>query len=200
MWHADTKKIDKNTLHVCLYDDIPGKCLSFAEVSHLAQEETKFRSWFTQQLKETPMDAYFWEAPPVTRKSFARDFEYVLINAPSLSRFQPDPLAFGDQFNDAASEIVVFRNLGRDAILVAPVPLKRDNDYAHLAAFLRSAPKTQIDALWKGVFKTLAHVLTDKPVWVSTSGLGVAWLHIRLDSIPKYYNYRPYKRLGKNVA
>jgi hypothetical protein len=29
-------------------------------------------------------------------------------------------------------------------------------------------------------------------MWLSTSGLGVAWLHIRLDSTPKYYQHQPY--------
>jgi hypothetical protein len=28
--------------------------------------------------------------------------------------------------------------------------------------------------------------------WISTSGLGVPWVHVRLDSYPKYYQYRPY--------
>jgi hypothetical protein len=32
-------------------------------------------------------------------------------------------------------------------------------------------------------------------MWVSTSGLGVYWLYIRLDSFPKYYNFQPYKTL-----
>mmetsp|Transcript_9405 Transcript_9405/g.21189 ORF Transcript_9405/g.21189 Transcript_9405/m.21189 type:complete len:541 (+) Transcript_9405:444-2066(+) len=27
------------------------------------------------------------------------------------------------------------------------------------------------------------------PVWLSTSGMGVPWLHVRLDSSPKYYTY-----------
>lgn len=32
-------------------------------------------------------------------------------------------------------------------------------------------------------------------LWCSTSGLGVYWLHIRLDQYPKYYTYRPYKQV-----
>ncbi len=31
-----------------------------------------------------------------------------------------------------------------------------------------------------------------KPVWFSTSGMGVAWLHFRLDKRPKYYTYRAF--------
>lgn len=32
-----------------------------------------------------------------------------------------------------------------------------------------------------------------KKYWISTSGLGVSWLHIRIDTYPKYYNYEEYK-------
>lgn len=33
----------------------------------------------------------------------------------------------------------------------------------------------------------------DAPLWVSTSGLGVPWLHVRLDDAPKYYTHRPFR-------
>ncbi len=35
--------------------------------------------------------------------------------------------------------------------------------------------------------------VSDKPVWLSTAGGGVPWLHVRLDNRPKYYSYRPYR-------
>lgn len=34
--------------------------------------------------------------------------------------------------------------------------------------------------------------LNDAPIWLNTAGAGVPWLHIRLDSRPKYYRYQPY--------
>lgn len=42
-----------------------------------------------------------------------------------------------------------------------------------------------------------SHGGTPVPLWVSTSGLGVSWLHVRLDSRPKYYTYAPYKQPGQ---
>jgi NADH:ubiquinone oxidoreductase subunit len=33
----------------------------------------------------------------------------------------------------------------------------------------------------------------EQPVWLSTAGMGVAWLHVRLDDRPKYYGYSPYR-------
>ena len=42
--------------------------------------------------------------------------------------------------------------------------------------------------------------LTEDSVWLSTSGLGVYWLHVRLDSRPKYYTYEPYKRQAGKIG
>ena len=35
---------------------------------------------------------------------------------------------------------------------------------------------------------------SELPVWVSTNGDGVAWLHVRIDERPKYYAYAPYRK------
>ncbi|MFO1021395.1 MAG: hypothetical protein U0903_11970 [Planctomycetales bacterium] len=32
-----------------------------------------------------------------------------------------------------------------------------------------------------------------KPVWLSTAGAGVPWLHVHLDDQPKYYSHAPYR-------
>ena len=34
-----------------------------------------------------------------------------------------------------------------------------------------------------------------KKVWMSTSGLGVYWLHVRLDSRPKYYQFAEFANM-----
>ena len=33
-----------------------------------------------------------------------------------------------------------------------------------------------------------------EPVWLSTAGAGVPWLHVRLDDRPKYYGFGPYRQ------
>jgi hypothetical protein len=35
--------------------------------------------------------------------------------------------------------------------------------------------------------------LGEQPLWLSTAGTGIFWLHVRLDSRPKYYTYQPYR-------
>jgi hypothetical protein len=94
--------------------------------------------------------------------------------------------------------------------------------YAHLANFVRQAPTHQVTGLWQMAASAYLEALQPsknsnedgsisstgrrkinikkqktssgaaKPVWFSTSGMGVAWLHFRLDQRPKYYTYRAF--------
>ena len=90
----------------------------------------------------------------------------------------------------------MFENLGKDAILVVPSPLGSEPAYSHLAAFIRYAPENQRHLLWRIVGQTVQNEISARPLWVSTAGGGVDWLHVRLDSRPKYYGYAPYKCIG----
>ncbi len=102
---------------------------------------------------------------------------------------------FAAYFDEAPDEdVIVFPNLGGDAVLVVPCPRGPDEHYPHLAAFLRNAPQRQTRALWQRTAQEMLRSVGERPVWLSTAGGGVAWLHIRLDSRPKYYSHAPYRR------
>jgi hypothetical protein len=112
-----------------------------------------------------------------------------------------DPHAFAQHLNtDCEGAGCVFTNLGGDATLVAPKQQQTKTDiYGHCAAFVRGASQEQIVGMWRLVAQTFVKRLnkkdiTPKPVWFSTAGTGIAWLHFRFDSRPKYYLYRPFKR------
>jgi hypothetical protein len=107
---------------------------------------------------------------------------------------RPDPEAFAAHFPKGVDGIVTFPNLGADAILVVPCPLAKSSAYGHLAAFVRHAPDAQRHALWQAVAAAMAQRIGDRPVWLSTAGAGVSWLHVRLDDRPKYYGFEPYRR------
>lgn len=102
--------------------------------------------------------------------------------------------------------VCAFPNLGKDAKLISPIPQPgiEDTTYSHLISFLRSGPKEQITQFWKLSAKTYIDELKYKHermnenagTWFSTNGMGVSWLHLRLDSVPKYYSYRPFTTLG----
>lgn len=69
---------------------------------------------------------------------------------------------------------------------------------------MRGAKDGHIAEFWRAVSGAvqaeLAEAATqggrgaDRKLWLSTSGLGVSWLHVRVDSVPKYYNFEEYKR------
>ena len=162
--------------------------------------------------------AFFFECPAVSASTLQRDFEFVLVPSKALETAKADSMAFrehllkGDDYND----IVAFPNIGCDATLVVPCsrvllssgindsqlsPSPDSNadsgsGYAHLASFTMSAPPDQANRLWQRVFEELRVKLAQnecEKVWLSTSGLGVPWLHIRLDSVPKYYHWKAYR-------
>jgi hypothetical protein len=152
-----------------------------------------FAQTFARTLADVPYRAFFWETPPVTVSSLDRPFECVLIDSPQLARITADPSPFAAHFAATPNaDIVTFANLGGDATLIVPCPRDRPGVYPHLATFVRQGPPTQVRALWRHLALAIRATLTASPLWVSTAGLGVDWLHLRLDSAPKYYRHRPY--------
>ncbi|MEO0457633.1 MAG: hypothetical protein AAF152_13785 [Cyanobacteria bacterium P01_A01_bin.114] len=200
MWASKIKALDKTIdtgkgNQISIWQD--NQQITYQAVIELWQTESEFCEFFSTLLAEAPFDAYFWETPPVTLSSITQPFECVLIDSPQLAKRQPDLHAFAAHFQESQKynqAIVTFESLGKDALLVAPCPQSDSATYPHLAAFLRWGPAAQRRQLWQQVGQLVAQKIGAHPLWLSTSGLGVAWLHVRLDSRPKYYCYRPYRR------
>jgi hypothetical protein len=191
MWVAHTEQLDKGyTIKTAI--TLAGAPIPYADVLHSWQQDTVFRTFFTELLAAAPFTAFRWETPPVTATTVNRPFEFVLLNAPGLAK-SADADAFAEHFPAAPDGVVTFANLGRDATLVVPCPSPVSSAYSHLGAFVRHAPPAQQHALWRQVGAAMQRRLNDKPVWLSTAGAGVAWLHVRLDDRPKYYGYAPYR-------
>jgi hypothetical protein len=165
-------------------------------VLRLWQGDEPFRTFFISLLADAPFAGFRWETPPTTSTTADRPFEFVVLDAPRIDR-TPDTRAFAERFQSAHSgeRVIAFPNLGNDAVLVVPLPMDQRPaaDYVHLAAFVRRAPAEQVHELWRVVGAALEARLSDQPVWLSTAGMGVAWLHVRLDSRPKYYGFDEYR-------
>lgn len=180
---------DGRIQHVQLLDE--ERPFTTAQILQKWQNDQSFRAFFIELLAAAPFAAYFWETPPLTQAMLARPFEFVLVEASSLANAPAQRRAFANYFND--EPVVDFPNLGGDAHLVVPCPQAAGADYAHLAVFSRSAPSAQQHHFWQRVGAAVTNHVGERPLWVSTSGLGVYWLHVRLDSRPKYYTFRPYR-------
>ena len=195
MWGRQVEELDQGrTLHTRIVQH--GRPLSFSAAIELLHINQAFRTFLVSVLTDCPFKGYFWEAPPVSRDTLDRPFEFVQLDGPVLCSLTPDPSSFDNQFRSVAeADVVSFANLSADAWLVVPCPIVEAAAYPHLASFLRLAPEHQIDALWSrlGVDFAQQLALHSNRLWLSTAGTGVPWLHIRLDSRPKYYQFNAYR-------
>lgn len=164
--------------------------MTMRELFEALEQGAEFADAHTGLLAATPFDGFFLEHPPVTLATFDRPAELVLVDGPALARLVPDPTPFGAKIE--AADVVAFPNRGGDATLVVPRPIGPPEAYTHLAAFLRKAPRAQVRLFWQTVARTLREHLGPEPRWLSTAGMGVSWLHARIDTRPKYYRHRPY--------
>ena len=171
--------------------------LSFAEVVDLWQTDAGFREHFNSILADSPFAGFRWETPAVCSETVESPFEFVLVQADGFAKRKSDPVTYDGYFDDSGegAGIVSFQNLSRTSTLIVPSPRTDSDVYGHLAAFVRGAPASQIDGLWELVGRQVSEKISAKPIWVSTAGGGVAWLHVRIDNRPKYYSHAEYRKL-----
>lgn len=156
------------------------------------RDDAAFREAWNEGLAEIPFRTYRWETPRTTLANLDAPFEAVVVDAPTLDRNQS--WAAFDEHGTSAPVITV-PNLRGDALLVVPTPQSEEHCYCHLARFVRAAPAQQRDAFWHAVADAVLERVQTRPVWLSTAGGGVPWLHVRLDDRPKYYAYAPYREV-----
>ena len=190
MWKFQTTSLPNQTSQYKITQQ--DQLITVADFISLLQVSTEFIDFYVEGLKMSPYEGYFWEVPPMTEKQLHKSFEFVLVNSPSLPRVKPSKLAF-QQYFDKDKLVVDFPNLSGDAHLVVPTPRGEDQVYTHLANFVRLASEDQIFAFWQAVGKAYKIAMDSNSKWLSTAGLGVYWLHVRIDTRPKYYRHQLYK-------
>ena len=200
MWSVKSVELDQHIHKINLFEG--ESLLSYEVVINYWLESTEFRNFYFSVLSDSPFDAFFWEHPPVSNLNIKQVYEFVLVPSPQLSNVNADLSPFQEKFNSRRSNesVLAFENLGRDAELIVPCPVMEKNIYAHFASFIRNAPENQKHDLFRILASALGKRISSKPTWLSTSGLGVYWLHIRLDSRPKYYSYQLYRRLDETQS
>jgi len=170
-----------------------GRPLSTADVLARWRDDAAFREFFSGALIANDYPGFFWEMPPLSRQTAGSPFECATIRDDSLALVRADDSDFAEHLKAAFGPVAVFPNLGGDALLIAPRSISDSDCYGHIAAFLRGAPAAQQQALFCAIGREAEKLLgAGRRFWISTSGLGVPWLHVRLDSYPKYYQHRPY--------
>jgi hypothetical protein len=186
--------------------DASERQLVWGEVLDLWRSSPEFALEFQRTLARSPHAAFHWETPPLSLASRSTAvFECVTLPAPHLEGIASDPRVFATHIGGAlqgSGRAVSFPNLGGDATLVSPcedaraVSTRDLGAYSQLAQFARHASAEQAVVFWRATAKAvddlIARGAAAKPIWVSTEGSGVAWLHVRLDARPKYFHWSKY--------
>jgi len=171
-------------------------------VAWLRDDASELRKLLARVFRVLPYTAFFWECSPVSPATAgARWFEFVALPAPALEAARADSRPFAehlDQYRGLAAART-FANLRGDSMLVAPTMAQMQDPaaYTHIARFFREAPEAQQMILLREVGVAIDQALQtlgeSTNLWVSTAGLNVYWLSVRLDPKPKYYQHKAYK-------
>jgi hypothetical protein len=171
-----------------------GASLRWRTFAEALQRADELRGVLIEALASAEHAAYFFECAPWLA-GLDPAVEWVLVPTRAFDVTTPDPSSFRDLLQGAV-HVTTFANLRGDATLVVPTEDADRAVYGHLASFVRAAPRAQVDALFVAVGAALEAVRarSKDTLWLSTAGLGVDWLHVRIDSRPKYYRHGPYKQ------
>lgn len=165
--------------------------MSFARFLTALRDDPRFCLFFNDALAACRHAAFRWELPRLDSGTLEQPFECVLVPAQGLAR-AANPRPFERELR-GEGDVVIFQNIGGDATLIVPTARTTGCDYAHLASFSRGASREQVCSFWSAVGGHTLALCASRPVWLSTAGAGVAWLHVRLDERPKYYAHHPYR-------
>lgn len=189
-WWVERWGEDRGDAH-CVRRD--GQQLRWSELRVGLEREPHVRAVLTEAIRSYDAEALYWECTP-WKPDADPLFEMMIIPTRAMVKRATNGAAFEEHF-DGSALVHTFPSLGRDAELVVPAPLGRTDTFGHLASWIRSADEQQVDALWIAVGNAIAewNAQDRGTLWVSTAGGGVPWLHVRLDSRPKYYKHAPYR-------
>lgn len=190
MWSYNLTPLAPDTHQYQILDN--GEVLSNRQFLSLLQSTGSFIQFFNKLLQSSEFEGCFWEVKPVNEQTLDQPFEFVLVESKRIAQKRPDPRPFLEHLNKA-DLAAAFPNLGRNAQLIAPAISGKPKQYAHIAGFVRHAPDEQILAFWQLVGQEFEQSIGPENKWLSTAGFGVSWLHVRIDTRPKYYRHQAYK-------
>ena len=190
------KKINPDTFKVILVFN--GKIQTFHQaLNFMKHSPLIFQNDLKQCVIDSNFKSIFIEFPCLT--NLMEKFEFVIINAVQMENIIPNSSSFKINHNNN-NNIIITKSLSMDTTLIIP-NINSKNNYADIYNFLdpNNNNLVDIDIISKFWENTASQIILElnskKKIWISTSGLAVHWLHLRISESPKYYNHEPYKFL-----
>jgi len=213
-----TNKIKTNNSQFKYFFTNSNQKLTYQEFINLLKSKDKeFLKIFRETLNNATdeLSAYFWECIPVSNKTIDKEFEFVATKNEELEKITQNYSAFQGYINQALNNYVTsFLSLHKNATLIIPIPKNNANgevNYKNLKEFTANSSLEQWEEFWQKVGEEMEESLfraNGATRWLSTSGLNVYYLHVRINNSPKHYVYEEYLReteakqeiLGKKFA
>jgi len=197
---SDQEVLDNAVKDIDDEQDRPHFTINIINTNTILINDSQLLNDFTTILKNNQFSAYYFETPKVSKDKLTSTlFEFVLKKSFRLESAEAEPSRFEEHFGSCRpnNTVVSFSNLRGDSKLIVPCSSLdvSDSSYTSLAHFMRSGQTNQIEQFWKKSAQAMldqVRLRGHSPTWMSTAGLGVYWLHLRLDPRPKYYKFRPY--------
>jgi len=214
---VEAKKVKYCFLHEFSYNKTAK--VTYAEaINFLKKKEVNFINCLMSALKNAidgyELGAYFWECPPVSKKTINKPFEFVVTKSDALTDIkQQDYSAYEEYlnkeenyFNYGCSFLVLDQDEGK--LIIPTLCYSRTEteegikteieDYRNISEFVYHSPYSQSSEFWSEVGRVLEEELNKGGVrWLSTYGLEVHYLSVRIDKQPKYYQHEEYKQLSE---
>jgi hypothetical protein len=178
---------------------------------------------FIRILKDVPskysnsdisIKSYYFQTPNIC--SLDIPIEFVLIKTYSLHMKKADWSKYSEYMNRKPRNrhSLSFINLSGSVMLTIPFNKKKDIRYGHIKDYITYASKEEIYDIFSEIgiqieiHNEARRSINIKkssdqgqcnnkdfcyPLYLSTHGYGVQWLHFRLEESPLYYNYDSYK-------
>ncbi len=160
--------------------------MNIGKARNLLSKNKTFRSTCTRILQSVSYPDYVWYLCKIEKGYETNPFKFIVKQ--TVLDCKEDPKTFDAVNFDKSMNIIP--NLSKNALLLVPKYLQKSRNgcYTSIAKFMRYGPPSQVDDFWK----ILAEILTYKiDAWISTHGHGVCYLHLRIDSQPKYLEWVP---------
>ena len=146
----------------------------------------KWSEGFILKYPKNIKQPFMWRCNSIT-KEMNTEFKNEFIINNSLPKEQDYTPFLKKIKNNQNKYVFAFENLSKDTILVVPTP-RNNKSFAHIKQFIDEASSLQQKEFWKYVANECKKMLKKHDrIWVSTHGLGVSYLHIRISYKPKYY-------------
>jgi hypothetical protein len=167
--------------------------------------QDKLEHWKSGKYLQKPPNItqpFFWRTS-ICNSELNLEYQEEFVKDSRLSSKKPNLETFKKYLehkkNKNEKYAISFPNLSGDTILVIPKP-KNGKNYTNLHYFMLEASKLQQKQFWKRVASEIEKKLKVKPyVFVSTHGLGVDYLHVRICDIPKYYEKSKLQKIPKKI-